>query len=172
MSTPTFYVVKRSLRYSRSATSGKDYHLTLVASENKALLIRRYGKMGAFGQMQVEAYHDVKAARADFDTLGTAKERKGYRNLHDDQLLGPFTDMKEILPAIGLTVWPKIGQDNADFIFGVGASQYQFKDADNPEFEQTKSGKWRRKEKPLNVIPDPEPTLQERIQSNSNWGMF
>lgn len=57
----------------------KDYTFYFFqTADNKALIVKRWGKVGSQGQFQVHKYNDVGQAQKDFATFQSERLRKGY----------------------------------------------------------------------------------------------
>lgn len=86
----------------------KDYNFTLVeTADNKALIIKRWGKVGAAGQFQIHAYDDVGAANQALSQFNKERVNKGYRlNESKDR---PIAGQSDLVAGIGRAVFPKIG---------------------------------------------------------------
>lgn len=164
-------VVKQSRR-AKSSSGGKEYHLVLISSpsdRSKALVIKRWGKAGKWGAMDVMtgSYDQV---RREYDEKWREKFNGEYREVVKDETK-TVHDEVELRIALGPQYVATMGASNLQFLLP-GADTKGVRDPDNPEFEKRADGTWRKKERPPRIIPDPEPTLEEQIAANPMWGMF
>lgn len=87
----------------------KSYHLHLIqAASGNCVVINRWGKTGALGEMKIETFDSpIKAQRA-FDRKETEKTRKGYRQ---DTPARETTakDSSELVKAVGNVYFNKMG---------------------------------------------------------------
>lgn len=87
----------------------KSYHLHLIQAANgNCVVINRWGKTGAIGEMKIEMFDSpVKAQRA-FDKKETEKTRKGYRQ-NGPAREATAKDASEIVKAVGNVYFNKMG---------------------------------------------------------------
>lgn len=147
----------------------KEYHLLLVAnSENgKGLLVSRWGKTGAWGQMKTEKGTESDATRA-FHAKFDEKSTRGYRTTAD-KTDGVHT-YEEAAKIIGMTYWPQLGAHNLEHVFP-GVDTAGVREAKPATWKETKDGKWERDDKPEHSMPSKDDELAE-AKSNPNWGLF
>ena len=87
----------------------KSYHLHMIEAANgHCVVINRWGKTGAFGEVKVETFDSpVKANRA-FDKKENEKTRKGYSQVGSTRET-TAASADELVKAIGMAVFNKMG---------------------------------------------------------------
>ncbi|MBX4911388.1 WGR domain-containing protein [Rhizobium bangladeshense] len=96
-----------ALVYSDGNRSNKFYNATLlVAPTGMAILIRRWGKAGAPGEMKIERFAIQKKAETEFEKLVQSKIGKGYETKSND--IKQIADESSLRVTLGPAVWPRI----------------------------------------------------------------
>ncbi|QIG69105.1 WGR domain-containing protein [Rhizobium phage RHph_N1_15] len=96
-----------ALAYSDGNRSNKFYNATLLAAPNgMAIIIRRWGKAGAAGEMKIERFAILKKAEAEFEKLVASKTGKGYEVKSND--IKQIADESSLRVTLGPAVWPRI----------------------------------------------------------------
>lgn len=87
----------------------KAYILLKIVSDHGAILIKRWGRIGALSQLKVEPYTTAGQAERAFVTARDERTsgRKGYRIT--DRKIDQITAPAELRAVIGRAVFPKIG---------------------------------------------------------------
>lgn len=141
----------------------KSYHLLqLTNTDGEAILVKRWGKTGAFGQM------DVRRGNAhDMASLWNAIHREktsGLKGYEPGEIKG-FNAMTEdeLKKFVTVPLWTKLGADNIKHVIPE-ASAIGVKD---PEVIE-----WGEDGKPVPKKPLEMPDTENRTKTNPNWGMF
>lgn len=93
----------------------KAYSLIFASNaDEQAILIYRWGKIGALGQMLVEKHDTLASARQAYDKELRQRERKGYEI--GRPISATATNQAELAAAIGRAVIAKIGADALRFL--------------------------------------------------------
>lgn len=152
----------------------KSYHLVLIeTADNKALVIKRFGKKSAWGSTQVEKFGDVGLALREFNKTRNSKESRGYRGARSPNPVDAH-DLIAFKGAIGTQYWTCLGKENVEFIIP-GADTTGVKDPEELKFEKRADGSFKKVERPPLAVeekPAPEPTIEDRRRAMPNWGMF
>lgn len=162
----TISIRKVSLRH-RSGT--KEYHLLLIQNGHTGtgVLVNRWGKAGAWGQMKTEKGSTNDCAK-NYSAKLHEKESRGY-NIYSDKHEN-FSDAESAKGFIGVTYWPQIGPDNLLHVFpGIDVSGVR--EVKPANWKETKDGKWERDDKPEHSMPSKEDEIAE-AKANPNWGLF
>jgi predicted DNA-binding WGR domain protein len=87
----------------------KSYHLHMIEAANgHCVVINRWGKTGAFGEVDIKTFDSpVKANRA-FDKKENEKTRKGYSQVGSTRET-TAADASELVKAVGMAVFNKMG---------------------------------------------------------------
>lgn len=169
-------LIQRSHLNYTGAGSNKDYRTVLIQNNktNRAIIIFRWGKAGAWGQMKVERFDRVSEAVAAVRTKISEKQNKGYRHVGIGTTVNNLDSEDQFKHVLGPQYWAQIGADNLKFICPeVDATGSR--ERPNPDWELGADGKWHAKPPPTRMVPDPvepEPTAEEQVQRNPMWGMF
>lgn len=151
--------------------SAKEYHIVQINMANgRSVVITRWGRKGSWGQMLAAPFDKFEGACHFADEKRRDKQNKGYRVTSSGAV--DCVDEYKFRSVLGPQYVTNIGPDILKFILGDEVDTTGVRMRENPEFEQTADGRWVRKEKPLNTIKDPEPTLEEQVSRNPLWGMF
>lgn len=93
----------------------KAYFLTLVTNAaNESILIKRWGKVGATGQLKVEQFGTAGPGNAAFSKAQKERESRGYILQKDDTKIVP--DLPGLQLAIGRTIYPMVGAHNINHL--------------------------------------------------------
>lgn len=157
-----------------SATHGggtKAYHLlSIETADNKALVVRRFGKVGAWGSLQVIPFSDVGLALKDYDDKRDDKMRGGY-HVGATSSSKKADSLEEVKKLIGAQYWTQLGPTNLDFIFP-GIDTKGVKEPEELAWEKRPDGSYARKEKDPLKFPEREITDEERRATMPDWGLF
>lgn len=105
MTTPYPAEVARTSLNHKQGT--KSYHVTLIAtSENKSVLIKRWGRTGAFGDVKFEIYNGNEEGEAAFEAIINDKRKRGYAIDTTDVVRA--LDLAELTKAVGRPTWAKM----------------------------------------------------------------
>ncbi len=169
----SFTITKLTLEH-RSGT--KEYHLLLIENSlaQKSVLVNRWGKAGAWGQMKTERGTAYDMAQS-YRTKLNEKEGRGYRVVSSK----PFTasSVEEAKTMIGINYWAQIGADNLQHVFP-GVDTTGVRESKPAVWKETPDGKYERDDKPEYSMPTEEDRREEERQKveeqkqNPNWGMF
>ncbi|MFA9261814.1 MAG: WGR domain-containing protein [Undibacterium sp.] len=93
----------------------KSYNLIVVDSNDssRSILIKRWGKTGALGQMSSHFGSSLDMNQVASDTVDE-KTRRGYGIARSDQFQAD--DSADLARHVGRTVWPKIGADAINYL--------------------------------------------------------
>ena len=110
MTTPTFEIVRTRLKH----TGGTKFYeiMAVASSEGGAILSLRYGKIGSFGQMQVEYYSTRGDATSAFVKKQVEKEKRGYELVAASDQFSKSNISIEELPIVLGPSYYKMGADN------------------------------------------------------------
>lgn len=160
------FIRKVSMRH-RSGT--KEYHLLLVknSANGRGILVNRWGKAGAWGQMKTEKNTEANSANS-FTSKVNEKEARGY-NIYADKI-EEAANVEEAKSIIGMTYWPQLGAANLEHVFP-GVDTYGVREAKPAAWKETQDGKWERDDKPEHSMPSKEDEVAE-AKTNPNWGLF
>ena len=87
----------------------KSYHLHLIQNgDGKCVVINRWGKTGAIGEMKFEMFDSPVAAERAFARKETEKTRKGYRQTNATRE-ATANSQTELVKAIGTVYFNKMG---------------------------------------------------------------
>ena len=87
--------------------SKKFYNASLVGNaEGKAIVVKRWGKIGVIGEMKVESFPTLAKAEKEYESIVSSKLRKGYERQRGDTK--QITNETAFRMAIGPAVWPKL----------------------------------------------------------------
>lgn len=107
----------------------KQYHLMLIQNAGgKCVVINRWGKTGAFGEIKADCYGTVQQAEREFEKKERAKTRNGYSPT------GPSKSVEapnagELSRTIGIAAFNKMGA-NAVSHLDPGYDTSKMRDAD------------------------------------------
>lgn len=173
--TSPYPMTVRKVRMSHSGGT-KAYHFVLITTDGgPGMLLKRWGKVGVWGQMAFEHFHKSVDAAAAFRRQARERltPRKGYA-IEEDRS-SAAKDQSELKRALGLQYWAKMGVANLEFldpeIEAVGSREHR-----NPEVQFDDDGNiisYEMKQKfDIKDISEPETSPEEYMQRNENWGMF
>jgi len=95
------------LEFSDGDRSNKFYSATLVTTQNgKAIVIKRWGKIGLIGELKVETYPSQNKAEREYEKIVSAKRGKGYQATKSTMKI--VSTETEFRLAIGPAVWLKL----------------------------------------------------------------
>lgn len=153
----------------------KSYHLAWISCEEtgKSILMKRWGKKGAFGQLQVLTFGNSLGAWHAAQQMIGEKRRGGYEVVSESsadntrQTLGMF---------FGPAVWNGFGAENIEFLdadidtSGMKRAAPAATRDENDRFTPTA---------PRHVVPDPDVIRREELErvrreqeANPLFGMF
>lgn len=162
-------IIKESARCPYSRGGGKDYHLVLiVATDDKAMLIRRYSKKGQWGSMFTQV-GSISQMQTVFDGIFKEKMRGEYKEMIQSTKKD-VNNEREFKEALGAQYWAKIAPNELKFL----SDEIDVTDckAEKPvRWVKKEDGKFERVEEHLLVEEAPEP-VEARVDENPTWGMF
>lgn len=152
----------------------KEYHtVILLTDDDRALVIRRWCKVKSWGQMEVECFSDREVGSNAFFAKIEEKSKRGY--VVDPGISHEVLDLSDLKRILGAQYWAQLGPENAEWLIP-GVDTTGIKAPPMATWEKTdKTGRYKRVEPPLLTIEQPpprEPTIDERVAQNPNWGMF
>jgi predicted DNA-binding WGR domain protein len=161
----TIQVRKVSLRH-RGGT--KEYHLLCVVNDSigHGIVVNRWGKTGAWGQMKTER-DDGKKSFNSFLAKLQEKEARGYSIYKDEA--NSYDTNEAAKSAIGMAYWPQLGAANILHVMP-GIDTSGVREAE-PVTWKEENGKFVPDDKPKHSMPSPEEELAEK-KANPNWGLF
>lgn len=113
----------------------KSYHLMLIQANNgKCVVINRWGKTGAFGEMKVKTFDSVPAAEKAFSKKEREKTGKGYSQTGASRET-TAADGSELPRSIGLAVFNKMGAAAVKHL-DPGFDTSGMREADNPQYDE------------------------------------
>lgn len=147
----------------------KTYQLTIITTDTgRGMLIKRWGKVGTFGQMSVEV-GDARSIRHQFDAKYREKFDGEYTVDLDDELT-KVTSVDELKRVLTLPVWYKLGAANIAFLFP---------EEDTTDVRAPEEIKWMKVDdryvvepKPPMPMPVKEETIEDKVAANPLWGAF
>lgn len=157
----------------------KEYHQVLVVTgDNRGMLMQRWGKKGAWGQMSTEVFRDVGQATAAFENKDREKRsgRSGYRHDPARDTIVECNDEAEFRAKLGRQYFFQAGANNLDFIVP-GIDTTGVETVTPAEFEEVAPGRvvkkgYQPKHEFKDFVEPPKPTVEDQIAENPNWGMF
>lgn len=154
----------------------KEYHQVLITNgEGRAVLIQRWGKKGAEGQMSVEAFDGTERAVEKFDAKDRDKRRNGYEHDPARDTISECVDEAEFRRKLGPVYLHKLGPKNLEHI-APGADASNVKDPDPPTEFDSNGRVVRKGYQPKHTFTDfvepPKPTVEDHVRENENWGLF
>lgn len=167
------YVLKRTSLKHRGGT--KEYHLVLIVTpQQTGILIRRFGKVGAFGEVMVEQFNNALVAEANYCQLLLKKtaERKGYSKTVSNST---ECDFDELQKRIGRPLWAKLSPANIRFL-NADADVTGVREPDPPRFDE--EGRWlgnpepRKADLTAEIEAAKAARLEELRQKNPLYGRF
>ncbi len=162
---------KLSLRH-RGGT--KDYHLVQILNANgRGLLIKRWGKAGQWGQVQIEAYSSAYDLDKAFTKMRSTKESRGY-TMEVGHWSGEAADNAEFLKALG-PQYAAIPGAQFDHVLGDDDEINQILGDDAPDTaDMVKVGLEREAKKRAEREAAKTKAAQEEaeLKSNPQWGIF
>ena len=107
----TSYPITFEAVHLKHQSGTKQYTIYLFKTDDgRSLHLNKYGKVGAFGQLQVLCYDTHAAGTKSFNSKERSRVSGGYRQ--EGPLRGHIIDnAKELRDAFGLPVWSKIGKE-------------------------------------------------------------
>ena len=95
------------LECSDGARTNKFYELFFAqTSDGRAAVVRRYGKIGAFGDVVEKVHKTIQAAEREFESLLKQKTGKGYKVIKNTTEVAQ--DAKGLRVIFGPALWPKL----------------------------------------------------------------
>ncbi|UIN38314.1 WGR domain-containing protein [Methylobacterium oryzae] len=154
----------------------KEYHQVLIVNgEGRAVVIQRWGKKNAEGQMRVDAFHHSDAAVAEFESKDRDKKRNGYEHDPARDTIVQCDDEADFRKKLGILYLSKLGPDNLEHI-APGADTTGVRTPDpQPEFDR--DGKIVRKgyqprHKFTDFVEPAGPSVADEVAHNENWGTW
>lgn len=142
----------------------KSYHFVFIRNnDGYGLLIKRWGKKGAFGQMEVL---EGPLAEDIWRRTLKDKQKRGY-SIETERLID-VNDLGQLKTALTPRVYTSIGAGAlTNLIPGVDTTGV--KDPEKIEWVENPDGSMKIAEKPIIKI---EETIEDQIAANSKWGIF
>ena len=113
----------------------KAYHIYSVqTADGPTLVIYRWGKVGAFGEIKTEQHPHAAAARDAMEKKRRSKESNGYR----EKAFTPekkVEDVAALRGALGLALFEKIGKTNLNFL-DPDIDTSRMRDVDPPSYDE------------------------------------
>jgi predicted DNA-binding WGR domain protein len=159
-------VRKQSAR-AGSVSGGKEYHLALITlADGRCLLIKRFGKAGRWGVMQVERYEDQTSALSAYAKKMRDKFQGEYTDHYLDKSWDDLDTMPKLRAVLGEGYWNKMGAGNIEWMLpGTDTTGVHDESIETDQYRKVIP------KKPLTVKPV-LPTAEERVIENPLWGMF
>lgn len=105
----TEYPIKVTAQSFNHSGGTKSYHLMLIRTvTGKCVIVRRWGRVGQFGQLKAEHYNTVSSAMEAFESLLDERRRKGYSTAGLSVKREAKTQ-NDLVSAITLPVFSKLG---------------------------------------------------------------
>lgn len=98
----------------------KDYDLWILGVDKKALVIKRWGKIGATGQVQVKPYDSFYTAENVLDKEITNRRKKGYRTIADIQNDYDASQIVESIKDRDMDIYRRMEERLEGFFAGLG----------------------------------------------------
>lgn len=113
----------------------KEYHLHEIVdlANNRSVLIKRWGKVGSFGQIKVE-YGDIAAMSEIVIAITRDKRANGY-DISTKMEEREATSFADLPGKVGRALFPKIGKEALSFI-DPDADVSGMREADQPDFDE------------------------------------
>jgi predicted DNA-binding WGR domain protein len=156
----------------------KSYYLTLVTtSTGRTVLIRRWGKKGAFGELKAETYERPIQGEKAWDKLEREKTGKGYRQ-EGPMRVEEVKSAAELKSKMGLPVFAKMGKEAVSWL-DPDLDTSGMRDAEPPRIGE--DGRLTGEDKPRKVDLSAELAAQkaadakaaeETLRKNPNFGRF
>lgn len=153
----------------------KAYHLILIKTpDGRGMLIRRFGKVGQFGDVMVEQFPTSAAAEKAFEKLYNEKTsgRKGYFQKTHEESDEDFDGLQKIL---GRPLWAKLGPSDIKFL-NDDADVSGVRERDPNRYDE--DGNWLGNPEPrkADIAAEIEASKQQRLeelrQKNPLYGRF
>lgn len=152
-------------------THEKDYHQVLICTnDDRSLVINRWGKRGAKGQLEFNRHADPASAVAGFETKQSTKRRDGYVHESSADKIFETHDEAELRKAIGLLYWGEMKSELEWLVPGIDTAGA--KDPDLPTWAEEDGKLVHKGYQPKHKFIEAEPTVEDQIADNANWGMF
>lgn len=167
-----FKIRKVSLRH-RGGT--KEYHFVSIRSadpsKGPSLAIFRWGKAGSWGQLSFDRGNVFGVEDACEKKL-REKEGRGYSVSKDATV--EVNDLAALKTSLGVGYWGSLGE-HIDYLLpgAADAEKRGVRTPDPPRFDENGNPTGlARKPKLIEEPPEAEPTVEDRVAQNPNWGMF
>lgn len=162
----------------------KEYRIIFLSNldNGNSLVIRRFGKIGTWGQVKVDMFSSVSIADGEVSGLIKSKTGRGYQFKKDPEST-TLTGGKSFMGRLMMYI-PKMGYKNLDHLVGEGHG-LETMDPEDIEFVVDKEGKYRKKDKlKLMDVKKVEIELKAKeaeleikrqkmqYESNEEWGAF
>lgn len=153
-------------------THEKDYHQVLIVTQDKrCIVINRWGKRGQKGQLEQTRYPEPKSAVAAFDGKRRTKNKDGYVYEPSVDKSVECNDEAEFRKVLGLLYWGEMKSNLEWLVPGIDTTGS--KDPDLPQWEEGADGKLVHKGyQPKHPYKEPEPTVEDKVAENENWGAW
>jgi predicted DNA-binding WGR domain protein len=171
--------------FRRSAThvgGTKEYHLIVIRKMDAdtlniqgGVLIKRWGKKGAWGQVKVETYKDKFSLETAERLITNAKFSKEYSNPIRTPGSMDLTDWDLFKTHLGPQYWSILGEEAKDYL----GFPEDVREAPKPGWEY-KEGKLvesdfkpiRRERTPEEIQRLEDERMQRQMEINPNWGLY
>lgn len=153
-------------------THDKDYHQVLICTnEGRSVVINRWGKRGKDGQREHLMFDDAESALDAFLAKQETKQKDGYLYDVKKDSSKEVNDDAEFQKAIGPLYWFKMASHLQFLVPGIDMKGA--KDPDLPTWEADgKGGVVHKGYQPKHKFQEYEPTVEDKVAENENWGMF
>lgn len=160
-----------------SSSGGKDYHLILIrTADNRGMTIFRWAKANQWGNgWDLRCHATIGEALHAFETKRAEKIGRAYSRILVDKPHIEVGGPQELNRELGQQYWVKIGPQNLNWLSSEIPTEGMRRGADNTEYEIGPGGEVRIKQRPpipIERVKPPEPTIEEHIKANPNWGTW
>ncbi|AMB48234.1 WGR domain-containing protein [Methylobacterium sp. AMS5] len=168
---PVYPIAVRKLTM-QHRTHEKDYHQVLICTnEGRSVVINRWGKRGAKGQMEIKRFGTIKEATAALESKNRDKQKGGYVHDRSKDNLVQCNDEAEFKKAVGTLYWFEMKSDLVFLVPNIPTDG--MKDPDLPTWEPDGNGGIVHKGyQPKHKYVEPEPTVEEKVAENELWGSW
>jgi predicted DNA-binding WGR domain protein len=161
-------------KQSRNHKGGtKDYHIVTIAAVDGSygILITRFAKKNAWGQMQVQTFYSTSAMAVAANAKRKEKfDREYTRSIGETGSVYECRTFDDVKKALGPAYWSKLTRAVIDIIGGDSSIVREQPLTD--DWTRDKDGKLVRAEQPLRTVEVAKPTVEDKIKQNANWGLW
>jgi len=165
----SMYPVAVEFHTAKHAGGTKEYHMVLIrTNDGRGMVINRWGRLMAAGQMSVEKGDFVDVRRA-FDKKYKDKYEGEYRQGYSSRSK-IANSLDELRQTLGF-LWAKLGKDNATWL-APGVDVSDVREPDKDEFVEQSDGSFRKKPRAPRLVETPEPSVADRAKDDPLFGLF